>query len=85
MFLCRCREPLCLFDDLQPQCLAEFGKRFLDVAVDGYPMPAELVPLVEQLADVSGDFADQLGPAAVLAVERADGCGPAWVRNVVVM
>lgn len=63
---------LCFLDDFQTECLAEFGKGFADVAVDGDPVPAELVPLVEELSDVAADFGNQLGAAAFFTVQSTD-------------
>jgi len=47
-----------LFDDAQPQRLSKFHERFFDVSIDGHPVPAELAPFVEELADVAADFGE---------------------------
>ena len=62
-------------DNRKAQCLTEANQRFFYVTVDRDTMPAKLIPLVEQLADVARDFANQLGAASEFAIECPDSFG----------
>ncbi len=58
-------------DDLQAQRLAELYERLLNVAAQGDTVPAQKVPLTEQLADVAADFREELRTATAVGIEIA--------------